>query len=142
MALNGRSQFSLGVWWHEVWIKRARQEALSLAFPGAGLLYAGHPVLAVLDLVGELILFLAIALQLLVSGDSVTTQALLVAGVVLLVLTKAESVHVARLMIARGQTEPSGRRERWSRALAPGFIVSVLALAGAVASYRHLPGVF
>jgi hypothetical protein len=112
--------------------------ALALAFPGAGLFYAGHPLLATLDLAGEIGLFTVVATRLLVSADPATTWTMAGLGAFLFVLTKAESVHVCRLLIDRGPVENAERRDRWRRWIAPGAVLSALAIAGALVAAGRL----
>ena len=102
---------------------------LSLAFPGAGLLYAGRPVLGLFDLLGELMAFGVIAVGLAVESDPAEVTGLLGLGAFLFVATKAESIHVGHLLLARTVPEPAGHRRRWNRLGVAGGVASVLALA-------------
>jgi hypothetical protein len=106
---------------------------LSLAFPGAGLLYAGHPVLATLDFLGEAIIFVVVASMLLVANNEADVAGALVAGMILLGLTKLESVHVGSVLASRRRTDSPERRARWRRGAMAGGAVSVLALVVAIA---------
>ena len=74
---------------------------LSLAFPGGGLFYAGRPVFATLDLIGETMLFLVVALALTVSSNVAEGISAASFGVFLLFLTKLESVHLSRVLVRR-----------------------------------------
>src|SRR5262249_27181603 len=60
---------------------------LSLAFPGAGLFYAGHPFLATLDFLGEVILYALFLLLMLDNKPGALTAAAGV-GTVLFFMTK------------------------------------------------------
>lgn len=107
--------------------------ALALAVPGAGLLYVGHPVLALFDLIGEVFAFFFVAAIFLTGSRSpeVFISGVMV-GLFLLVLTKAESAHLATTLVKR--TIPETDAGRWKK----------LAIAGAVASVvlMALPPVF
>ena len=108
--------------------------ALSLAFPGAGLFYAGRPVLGLFDLLGELLAFGVIAVGLAVEGDPAEVRSLLALGAFLFVATKAESMHVGHIMLARTVPEPADHRRRWSRLGIAGGALSALAIAGAAST--------
>jgi len=100
--------------------------ALSLAFPGAGLLYAGRPILGVLDLFGELLAFVVIAVGLAIETDHSEVQSLLALGAFLFVATKAESIHVGHLLLARTVPESMEHRRRWNRLGYAGGVLSML----------------
>lgn len=104
---------------------------LSLAFPGAGLFYAGRPVLGALDCVGELVAFVVFAVALAIEADQAAVYSLLGFGACVFVATKVESMHLGHLMLARTVPEPPGHRRRWSRFGVVGGAVSVLAFATA-----------
>jgi hypothetical protein len=106
--------------------------ALSLAFPGAGLLYTGHPVLATFDFIGESFIYILFVSMLLVSKSAVDLTGALLFGVFLLVLSKAESLHIGHLLIARRPTETVERRSRWKKIAYAGGSISVLALVVAL----------
>jgi hypothetical protein len=63
---------------------RGLAATLALAFPGAGLLYAGHPILATLDLFGEMFMYAVVATLFLVASGPAIAGA--VASLVLLAL--------------------------------------------------------
>jgi hypothetical protein len=98
---------------------------LSLAFPGAGLLYAGHPVLAALDFIGESTAFLFVTF-----------------GCIVLFFTKLESAHVAQVLV--GRTRPEPRPGRWRRVAVIGAAVTLVLMAvppvltGSLASFGNL----
>jgi len=112
---------------------RGLAAALALAFPGAGQLYAGHPWLALFDFLGEALLFTVVAVGLLTSPDAATSWGLVTLGAIVFALTKLESVHVSRLLLDRGAVEDPERRGRWRKVVAPGALVSLLAILGALA---------
>lgn len=102
--------------------------ALSLAFPGAGLLYAGHPVLATFDFIGESFIFLMFAAMLLVSSTPVDLVGALFFGAFLLFVTKAESLHIGHILVTHRSIETVERRSRWKKFAYAGGGVSILAL--------------
>jgi hypothetical protein len=101
---------------------------LSLAFPGAGLLYAGHPVLAGLDLMGETLLFVAVAALFLLAGGPAEVAAAVTVGLVALFFTKLESAHLASVLVRR--TRPERNAARWRVVAAAGAVVTLLLIAG------------
>ena len=105
--------------------------ALSLAFPGAGLFYLGHPFLAASDFLGEVLLF-GIWVAMMVGAPA--TDGLLpavVMGGFFFALTKFESIHVGRVLGARSIPEPEGRRDRLVKLAVAGGALSALLVAGA-----------
>jgi hypothetical protein len=113
---------------------------LSLAFPGAGLFYAGAPVLAVFDLLGELLLLAVFGIALATTPDRTALVAIAGMAGLFLVLTKLESLHVGHLMVSRLQTETTTHRERCQRMLRAGAVASVVALvAVGAAAGRFAP---
>ena len=106
--------------------------ALSLAFPGAGLLYAGHPVLATFDFIGESFIYVLFASMMLVSSSAVDLAGTLFFGAFLLFVTKAESVHIGHVLVARRSIETVERRNRWKKIGYAGGAISVLALVVAL----------
>jgi len=107
---------------------------LSLAFPGGGLFYAGRPVFGTLDLIGELMLFMVVALALTVSASIAEGASAAAFGLVLLFLTKVESVHVSRVLVRRTIPESEGRRSVWKKVGAAGGALSGLGIVGALAA--------
>jgi hypothetical protein len=101
--------------------------ALSVAFPGAGLLYAGHPVLALLDFAGEAMLFLFVAVSFLFATGPAEIAAAVTMGVMFLFFSKLESAHVATVLAHR--TRPDPNRVKWTRAAAAGAVLSLLLVA-------------
>jgi len=106
--------------------------ALSVAFPGAGLLYAGHPVLALFDFVGESFVYILFASMVLVSTSAVDLVGAFFFGAFLLVLTKLESLHIGHLLVGRRPIETVERRRRWKKLAYAGGSISVLALVVAL----------
>lgn len=106
---------------------------LSLAFPGGGLFYVGRPVFATLDLIGETLLFLVVALALTVSSSVAEGVSAASFGVFLLFLTKLESVHLSRVLVRRTIPENEGRRSLWTKLGAAGGALSGVAIVGALA---------
>lgn len=100
---------------------------LSLAVPGAGLYYAGHTGLALLDLLGEAILFFMVASIFLTAPTSADVIGALVVGLMFLFLTKLESVHLATALVKR--TVPDNDPGRWKKIAVTGAIISVVLIA-------------
>ncbi len=105
---------------------------LSLAFPGAGLLYAGHPVMATLDFLGELLVFGVFAMALATAADAAQVIGLIIMGTIFLALTKLESIHLGHIMSTRTRPESHARYTGFRRFAFAGGLVSMLALTGAV----------
>src|SRR5262249_34973693 len=103
---------------------------LSLAFPGAGLLYAGHPFLAFMDFMGEVVLYAVFLIMLLDNGPKSVAIAL-GAGCVMFLLTKLESIHLSHILTARSKPETEARRFGYRRFAAAGGLASLLIIAGA-----------
>ena len=102
---------------------------LSLAFPGAGLLYAGHPFLAAADFLGEVVLY-AVFLLMLLQADAGGVGVVIGLGAFLFLLTKLESVHLSRILVARSKPETEARRSGYGRVALIGSLVSVLLVGG------------
>ncbi len=111
---------------------------LSVAFPGAGLFYLGHPVLGTFDLIGELMLFVFLAVILAVAPDSAAIATGAGMGGFLLLLTKLESLHIGEILSERLRQETDARRERWRKFSMGGAFVSGLALVVIVAATGSL----
>src|SRR5262245_20310993 len=107
---------------------------LSLAIPGGGLAYVGHPVLALFDFLGEAVLFLVIGVGLAQASSTAEIVGLLVATLLLGTLTKVESVHVGRILAARRRTDTPERRDRFRALGKVGAAVTILAVLGAGAA--------
>jgi hypothetical protein len=107
---------------------------LSLAFPGAGLLYAGHPVLAAFDFLGELFVFGFMALMLATAGtDTASIVVFAGMGAFAFALTKFESIHLGHILVTRSRPDDPQRRGLWRKVVGGGGAVSALALIGALA---------
>jgi type IV secretory pathway VirB3-like protein len=107
---------------------RGMAAALSLAFPGAGLLYAGHPVLAALDFLGEAAIFLLVAALFLLAGNPADLAVAFTFGLLALLFTKLESAHVASVLVQR--TRPERDSSRWRAAAIAGAVLSLVLIAG------------
>src|SRR5580765_6806607 len=104
---------------------------LSLAFPGAGLLYLGHPFLAASDFIGEVLLFgIWVAMMVGAPATDGFLPAVLMGGF-FFALTKFESIHVGRVRGARSIPEPEGRRDRVVKLAVAGGALSALLVVGA-----------
>ncbi len=106
---------------------RGLAAALSLAFPGAGLLYAGHPVLATLDFFSESLLFLIVAFSFLFAAGPQEVVAAVTLGAMFFFFTKLESAHVAAVLVHRTRLET--KRTNWRRAAAAGAVASLALMA-------------
>ncbi|MCZ6696093.1 MAG: hypothetical protein O7A63_06070 [Acidobacteria bacterium] len=104
---------------------------LSLAFPGAGLLYSGNPFLAAGDFLGEIIMFSIIFAGLLTAQDAPTVIAMAGMGLFFLAITKAESIHLGHIFTTRTRPESPVRRERFRKFGMAGGVLSVLAISAA-----------
>jgi hypothetical protein len=96
---------------------------LSIAFPGAGLYYAGHPVLAAFDFLGEVFLFIMVAIMFLVAAGPAELVGALALGLLVLFFTKLESVHLATVLVHR--TKPDRDPTRWRRLVIGGAVLSL-----------------
>lgn len=101
--------------------------ALAVCFPGAGVLYTGHPVLGLFDLFGEVILFFLVASVFLVAGTTEQIVGAVIIGLVLLFITKLESVHLATVLVKR--TVPDPNPGRWRKLAAAGAVASLVLMA-------------
>jgi len=113
---------------------------LSLAFPGGGLFYLGHPVLGTFDLLGEVMILFFMGLGLAIAGDR--AQIVSAAGMMgfLILLTKIESVHVGDVLSERLRIDTESRRGKWRTMSKAGALVSILALVLAGAAAGSLAG--
>jgi hypothetical protein len=100
---------------------------LAVAFPGAGLFYAGHPVLAAFDFLGEVFLYVVVAFMFLVATGSTDVGAAVVAGLLVLFFTKLESVHLATVLVHR--TKPELDPARWRQLAIGGAVLSLVLMA-------------
>jgi hypothetical protein len=101
---------------------------LSLAFPGAGLFYAQRPILGFFDLLGELFMFGVFATWLAVSSSIEEAVFLGVFGGCALLFTKAESIHVSRIMVRRARAIDERASAGWRKFGWTGAFVTVAAL--------------
>ena len=102
---------------------------LSLAFPGAGLLYSGNPFLAAGDFLGEMIFFFIIFTGIVTAQDAPTVIAMAGMGLFFLAITKAESIHLGHIFTTRTRPESRQRRERFRKVGMAGGALSVLAIS-------------
>jgi hypothetical protein len=103
---------------------RGLAAALALAFPGAGLLYAEHPILATLDLFGEAFMYLLVAVMFIFAADPAEMFAAFVVGLVILFFTKLESAHMASVLVHR--TKADRQNTKWRRVAIAGAVVSLV----------------
>jgi len=103
---------------------------LSLAFPGAGLFYAGHPFLAALDCVGEMFLYLVFLLMV-IQGEPGAIFTAAGFGAILFFLTKLESVHLSQILVARTKPETHTQKSAYSRLALAGGLASILLIVSA-----------
>jgi len=104
---------------------------LSVAVPGGGLAYVGHPVLAAVDFAGEAMILVFVALGLATAANGVEIAGLAIVGALFGILTKLESVHVSRLLAARRRPETQERRDKFHTLGRIGAVLSLVAIAGA-----------
>ncbi len=104
---------------------------LSLAFPGAGLFYAGHPILATLDFLGESCLFGVFAFMLMMARDAAEVAGLAMALAIFVVLTKLVSVHLSHILVRRTRPDTPERQAAFRRFAVAGGVISILFLGGA-----------
>jgi len=104
---------------------------LSLAFPGAGLFYAGHPALATFDFLGETLIFGLFAFMLVMARDAAEVTGLAMALAIFLVLTKLESVHLSHILVRRTRPDTPERQVAFRRFAVAGGVMSILFLGGA-----------
>lgn len=104
---------------------------LSLAFPGGGLFYLGHPFLGALSLFGEVMIFIVWIAMMLGAGEKDGLAPALVGGALLFAMIKLQGLNVARVLGSRSIPEPEGRRGKAGRLAIAGGAVSLLLVAGA-----------
>jgi hypothetical protein len=102
---------------------------LALAFPGAGLFYAGHPWLAASDFLGEVILY-GVFLMLLLQADAAGMAAALGLGALFFAVTKFHSVRLSRILAARTRPETEAQRRGFTRFAIVGGLASLALIAG------------
>lgn len=103
--------------------------ALSLAFPGAGLLYAGHPFLAFADFFGEVVLY-GVFLLMLLQTEPDGIAAVFAVGGILFFLTKLESVHLSQILVSRSKPVTASARTGYGRLAMIGGLMSALLVVG------------
>ena len=106
---------------------RRQAAALALAFPGAGLFFAGHPILATLDFLGEILVYILVAILFLVASGPSEMVAAVIIGLVMLFFTKLESAHMASVLVHR--TKVDRKEKKWRRVAIVGAAVSLVFLA-------------
>ena len=104
---------------------------LSLAFPGGGLFYAGHPFLGTMDLLGEVFLYALFVIMMVQTGPE-AIGAVLGFGGLLFALTKFESVHLSRILTSRSKPETEKRRAGFKKFAMAGGMASLLLIGGAL----------
>ncbi|HET8947521.1 MAG TPA: hypothetical protein VFQ07_11115, partial [Candidatus Polarisedimenticolia bacterium] len=104
---------------------------LSLAVPGGGLFYLGHPGLGTLSVLGESMLFV-VGFAMMLSPDAGGLAGGIVIMAFLCTLVKLQALNVVRVLGKRSIPEPEGRRERAMKWAMAGSAASLLLLAGAV----------
>ena len=110
---------------------------LSLAFPGAGLLYLGHPALAVFHFCWEMLLFTGAALSLLDSKDA-EGPGTLIFCLFIIIVAKVSALSAVNILAPRTKPDRLERRPLlWKLAIAGGAL-SVLAIAGAATASARL----
>jgi hypothetical protein len=102
---------------------------LALAFPGAGLFYAGHPWLAVSEFLGEAVLY-AVFLMLLLQADAPGMAAAFGLGALFFAVTKFHSVRLSRILAARTRPETEAQRRGFTRFAIVGGLASLALIAG------------
>jgi len=103
---------------------------LSLSFPGAGLLYAGHPFLAAMDFFGEAVLY-ALFLLLAVEAEPGAVGVSIGLGAFFFVMTKMESVHLSSILVARTKPEEPATRSNYRKVVLVGGLASLILIGGA-----------
>ena len=104
---------------------------LSLAFPGGGLFYLGHPVLGSFAMLGEAMMFLVWMVMLLGAPAKDGPMPAMLLGGFLLGLIKLQGANVVRVLGKRSIPEIEGRRARAGRLAFAGGALSMLLTAGA-----------
>lgn len=95
-------------------------------------MYAGHPVLATLDFLGELMIFGVFAMALATAADASQVIGLVIMGTIFLAMTKFESIHLGHILSTRTRPESHARYAGFRRFAFAGGLVSLLAVTGAV----------
>jgi hypothetical protein len=103
---------------------------LALAFPGAGLFYAGHPFLAAMDFFGEVVLY-ALFLLLAVEAEPGSVGVAIGLGAFFFVMTKLESVHLSSILVARTKPEAPSAQSNYRKVVLVGGLASLILIGGA-----------
>lgn len=103
---------------------------LSMAFPGAGLFYAGHPFLAAADFFGEIVFYL-VFLLLMIEAEPGGVKVAAGFGVFLFLLTKLESIHLSQILVSRAKLETERCRSSYQRFALIGGLASLVLILGA-----------
>jgi len=101
---------------------------LSLAFPGAGILFAGRPGYAAVRFLAEISFLLYFADQLMSAGGLAQLFAILVAWAVVLAFLKAESLRMTQLLVERSGALTRAARKRWKVLGIAGGVVSIIVI--------------
>jgi len=104
---------------------------LSLAFPGAGLFYAGHPFLATMDFFGEVFLY-TLFLLLAVQAEPGAVGVAIGLGAFFFVMTKVQSIHLSSILVARTKPEAPSTQSNYRKAVLVGGLVSLVLIGGAL----------
>ncbi len=113
---------------------------LALAFPGAGMLYLGHPVLAVFHFLVEVLLFGAAFLAVTESRGSGEAMSPAALALFMIVVAKISSLSAVNVLAPRTRPDRPERRPLLWKLAITGGLVSVLGLTGAgMASARLQP---
>jgi hypothetical protein len=102
---------------------------LSVAFPGAGLLYAGHPFLATMDFLGQAILY-GVFVLLLLQAEPGRLSLAFGFGAFLFVMIKIHSIIMSRIMTARTRPESDTHRSGYGRFALIGGLMSAVLVGG------------
>ncbi|MCP4900130.1 MAG: hypothetical protein GY906_24430 [bacterium] len=100
---------------------------LALAFPGAGLFYAGHPILATFDLLGEGFLYMVVASVFLSAANTKEMLVGVVIGCLGLFFTKLESAHLSTVLVKRTKLDPA--QSLWKKVVIAGGVLSAVLIA-------------
>jgi hypothetical protein len=108
---------------------RGLAAVLTFALPGAGLFYAGHPILATLALFGEILLYIYVyvAFIFLVLLGLIEMVAVVIRVLEILFFTKLISAQTASVLVHR--TKADRVNTKWRRAAIVGAVASLVLLA-------------
>jgi hypothetical protein len=101
---------------------------LALAIPGAGHLYSGRPIAAILRFLSELAVFVILALGVLSTTDGWRVAAIVAAGLGLLAVMKLHGMWSARLLAERAGVVSARAGIWWRWAVPVGLVGSVAVL--------------